>query len=105
MEDRIGTLEVGKAADLIVVGTDSLHMTPAHDAAGALVMGANASDVETVLIDGIIRKDKGELVGVDLNALKTRLQASAARIHASANHVPRGEIEGMWNSIFPHLEG
>lgn len=105
MEDRIGTLEVGKAADLIVVGTDSLHMTPAHEAVGALVMGAHASDVETVLIDGIVRKEKGQLVGVNLNALKGRLQASAARIHASAGHVPRGEIEGMWNQIFPHLEG
>jgi cytosine/adenosine deaminase-related metal-dependent hydrolase len=103
MEDRIGTIEVGKAADIIVIGTESLAMTPAHDAIGAAVLGAAASDVDTVIIDGVVRKENGVLVGVDLPAMRARLLASAQRIHGSATYVPRDEIHALWGSIFPHL--
>jgi cytosine/adenosine deaminase-related metal-dependent hydrolase len=103
MEDRIGTIEVGKAADIIVIGTESLAMTPAHDAIGAAVLGATASDVDTVIIDGVVRKENGVLVGVDLPAMRARLLASAQRIHGSATYVPRDEIHALWGSIFPHL--
>jgi cytosine/adenosine deaminase-related metal-dependent hydrolase len=103
MEHSIGTIEVGKAADIIVIGTDSLAMTPAHDAVGAVVLGAAASDVDAVIVDGVVRKENGMLVGVEMSALRARLMESARRIHASAAYVPRDGIHALWGSIFPHL--
>ena len=103
MEGRIGTIEVGKAADIIVIGANSLAMSPAHDAIGAIVLGAGVNDVETVVIDGTVRKESGTLVGVDLPALRTRLLELAQRIHTSATYVPRDDLHALWGSIFPHL--
>lgn len=103
IEDRIGTIEVGKAADIIVIDTSSLAMTPAHDAIAAVVLGAGASDVETVIVDGVVRKEGGELIGVDIAAMRARLAESAKRIHTSATYVPRDGIHALWGSIFPHL--
>jgi cytosine/adenosine deaminase-related metal-dependent hydrolase len=65
MEDRIGSLAVGKQADLIVIGGDRLNMTPMADPVGCLVAQANPSNVEHVLVAGRFVKRDGELCGVD----------------------------------------
>ena len=52
MSDRIGSLEVGKRADVIVVTMDSLHAAPATDHMSALVYAVKAGDVRHVLVDG-----------------------------------------------------
>ncbi|MGL6063542.1 MAG: amidohydrolase [Fusobacteriaceae bacterium] len=59
MEDRIGSLEVGKLADIVIVETQSPNMVPIYDVYSALVYSANASNVETVIVNGkIIVEDK-----------------------------------------------
>ena len=51
--NEIGSLEVGKRADVIVVRMDSLHSTPhPADLVSAITYSAQSSDVETVIIDG-----------------------------------------------------
>ncbi len=52
MEDRIGSLEVGKEADLIVVDAAAPHLTPLRDPFTALVFAAGRSDVRDVLVAG-----------------------------------------------------
>ena len=52
LEAEIGSIEVGKRADLSVVKLDRLHTTPARDVVSALVYSAEADDVDTVIIDG-----------------------------------------------------
>ena len=59
LEDRIGTLEKGKAADIIMIRTDGIHLTPASDAIASVVLGANIADVDTVMVDGVLRKQGG----------------------------------------------
>lgn len=59
MEDKIGSLEIGKLADVVIVETNSVNMIPMYDPYSALVYSANASNVETVIINGkIIVEDK-----------------------------------------------
>ncbi len=59
MEDKIGSLEKGKLADIVIVETQSPNMVPIYDAYSALVYSANASNVETVIVNGkIIVEDK-----------------------------------------------
>jgi 5-methylthioadenosine/S-adenosylhomocysteine deaminase len=52
LEKEIGSIEEGKRADLIVVNTKKLHMTPYKNPVPAIVYCAKASDVETVIVDG-----------------------------------------------------
>jgi 5-methylthioadenosine/S-adenosylhomocysteine deaminase len=60
LEQEIGSLEVGKRADLSIVNHDSLHCTPrAADIVSSIVYSAQASDVETVIIDGrVLMRDR-----------------------------------------------
>lgn len=52
LDEKIGSLEVGKSADLIRVSKRAPHMTPVYDIYAALVFSANASDIGDVMING-----------------------------------------------------
>jgi cytosine/adenosine deaminase-related metal-dependent hydrolase len=59
MEDRIGSLEIGKLADIVVVSTHDVNMTPIYNPYSALVYSANASNVRHVIVNGrMIMKDR-----------------------------------------------
>lgn len=53
-DKEIGSLEIGKKADVIVVKTNSCHMSPTLDVVANLVFSGNGRDVDTVIIDGNI---------------------------------------------------
>ena len=66
LEDTIGSIEVGKRADLALLDLDRPHVVPGGDDLYArLVYAARASDVETVLIDGEVVLDRGVLTTLD----------------------------------------
>jgi 5-methylthioadenosine/S-adenosylhomocysteine deaminase len=52
LQSEIGSIEVGKRADLSLVRLDRLHATPVSDVVSALVYSSEAEDVDTVIIDG-----------------------------------------------------
>jgi 5-methylthioadenosine/S-adenosylhomocysteine deaminase len=60
LEQEIGSLETGKRADVIVVNLDSLHSTPRPaDIVSAVVYSGQASDVQTVIVDGrLVMRDR-----------------------------------------------
>jgi 5-methylthioadenosine/S-adenosylhomocysteine deaminase len=62
LADQIGSVEVGKRADLQLVNLSRLHTTPLPDPISTIVYAAEASDVETVIIDGRIVMRDGELL-------------------------------------------
>jgi len=77
-DDRIGSLEVGKAADLVIFDTSGPHWWPEPFAnpVADFVYGGSARDAQTVIVDGRILMDDGILVDVDLDAIgKLVLQA------------------------------
>ena len=58
-QNDIGSLEVGKKADMIIVGSDSLHTMPCPDPYFAVVNLLTGNDVKTTIIDGkVVMKDK-----------------------------------------------
>jgi 5-methylthioadenosine/S-adenosylhomocysteine deaminase len=61
LADEIGSLEVGKRADVIVVDLNRLHSAPAADAVSSVVYSAQSSDVRTTIIDGRVVMHDGEL--------------------------------------------
>jgi hypothetical protein len=78
LEVQIGTIVAGARADLTVVSLDRLRPVASH--IGAVVAYASAADVDTVVVDGILRKSGGELVGVDRAALVRDAEASRDRL-------------------------
>lgn len=66
LEDRIGSLEVGKRADVITINLTGLHMTPRPpDIVSGIVYSCQRCDVDTVIIDGRVQLDHGKLVEID----------------------------------------
>lgn len=70
LDDRIGTLEVGKLADITVVGLDSWPLQPSGNPASRLVHGATAQDVRHVVIDGRLVVDDGALTTESGNEIR-----------------------------------
>jgi 5-methylthioadenosine/S-adenosylhomocysteine deaminase len=72
--DQVGTLEVGKKADILIARTDTMDHQPMEDplfVAASVLVGR---DADTVLVDGRIVMRKRELLNVDVERLKARLQ-------------------------------
>ncbi len=61
LEDRIGTLEVGKRADIILVDHTGPHMSPTHNLLRSVAMCATPQDVRDVIVDGAILMRDREL--------------------------------------------
>jgi 5-methylthioadenosine/S-adenosylhomocysteine deaminase len=67
--DEVGSLEVGKRADVIIVDLRALHLNPINDVASALVYSAGSSDVTTTIIDGRVLMRDGELLTLNEQAV------------------------------------
>ena len=70
LDSKVGTLTPGKRADLIMLRTDRINVTPLNHPATAVVAGMDTGNVDTVLIDGRVMKRHGELLHVDWPAVK-----------------------------------
>lgn len=85
LEQEIGSLEVGKRADVVLLDLRRAHTTPAGpDLYGQIVYSATAANVRTVLVDGKVLVEDGALVGVDLPGLLERAESEARRVVAKA---------------------
>src|SRR5436305_7060671 len=59
LEKEIGSLEVGKRVDMLVVDVSESHAAPTGDVVSALVYSAQASDVRATIIDGqVVMRDR-----------------------------------------------
>ena len=92
LEDRTGSLTPGKKADVIVIDATAPNLAPLMDPAAAVALSADVSNVETVIINGEIRKRDFKLVG-DWN--KTRGEVEDARDYL-VSQVTRQE---RWSAV------
>jgi 5-methylthioadenosine/S-adenosylhomocysteine deaminase len=98
LEKEIGSLEVGKKADIILLGFRRPHLNPRHDVVSHIVYAARADDVHTVIVDGKVVWD-GEFVGLDEEAIigKASEQAFSLLARAGGNapaRAPQGPGRG-----------
>ena len=82
MSDKIGSLAVGKMADVIVVSTRGFDPGSTEEAASLMVGSAAASDVRAVLVGGIVVKDRGQIVGIDTQSILQELTETRRRMKA-----------------------
>jgi len=80
MEDCIGSLTVGKQADLVIIAADALNMQPIHDPVAAVVMQASIGNVDSVMVAGEWKKRGGQLLAANLTNKLEKLRESGERI-------------------------
>lgn len=95
MDDKIGTLSPGKKADVVMLRADDINMVPIHDPIYSIVEIACAGNVDTVIIDGIVRKQNGKLTfAADVLARRIeQLTESGARIMREGGYQVAGALQ------------
>ena len=81
--DSIGSLEVGKRADLIQVAFDDVHHVPTYNVVSHLVYVTDEQDVASVIVDGKVLMLEQEILTIDTERVTTDATAIAARIQQS----------------------
>lgn len=88
LADTIGSLTPGKAADIVLVDAGATNMAPVLDPVASLVLHAHAGNVDTVLVDGVVRKKHGRLVDVSWSSVREELLASSSYLTANRFSTP-----------------
>ena len=82
--DKTGSLTPGKQADVILVRTTDINMAPVGDPYEALVQLAQPSNVDTVIVDGRVMRQKGRFTGLDHGRIVKEARDAAAELRAKA---------------------
>ncbi len=82
LDSKVGTLTPGKQADVVLLRTDRMNVTPLHDPATAVVVGMDTGNVDTVLVAGHVLKRGGRLLHVDWPAVMRAAEASRDHVVA-----------------------
>ncbi|MCW5749316.1 MAG: amidohydrolase family protein [Alphaproteobacteria bacterium] len=93
--DLVGTLEIGKRADIILLDGRAPTVAPIVDGYGVLVHSASGHDVDTVIVDGRVVLAGGRPTLVDGDAVVVRAQAVAAALWQRAGRSTLGAKDGM----------
>ncbi|OYT72779.1 MAG: hypothetical protein CFK52_03980 [Chloracidobacterium sp. CP2_5A] len=88
LDNRIGTLEVGKDADLIGISLEGPHLEPAYDPVATVVTAATGRDVVLTVVKGRIIYDGQRVLTLDEERLRERLRSLAERLSPAA---PEGD--------------
>jgi 5-methylthioadenosine/S-adenosylhomocysteine deaminase len=83
MENIIGSLEVGKKADIIIIGLNKPHLTPLYSEYSHLVYAAGGADVDTTIINGRLVMENRELLTIDENEIMQKVREIAVNIKKS----------------------
>ncbi|MER7465393.1 amidohydrolase family protein [Streptomyces sp. NPDC097981] len=90
-----GSLTPGKKADLLVIQAEDLNNMPLNDPIGTVVLGSDARNITAVLINGEPRKWSGQVLDVDLPALRREVHASREYVLNGTARSGAGECQGL----------
>ncbi len=80
MEEEIGSLAVGKKADLIILDLNRPHLQPIYNIVSHLVYAASGADVRHVIINGQIIMHDRQILTLDEEELKKEIKIWSSRI-------------------------
>lgn len=83
-EKNVGSLEVGKKADLIIINPKSAGMYPLHDVIANLVTSMHSSNIESTMCDGVWLMKERTLLTLDEEAILSESQKRADHIRKRA---------------------
>jgi 5-methylthioadenosine/S-adenosylhomocysteine deaminase len=81
--NEIGSLEVGKRADLIQVAFEDVHHVPTYDVISHLVYVTDEQDVASVVVDGKVLMKERKLLTIDVDRVRNEATVLAAQIQAA----------------------
>jgi cytosine/adenosine deaminase-related metal-dependent hydrolase/ribose/xylose/arabinose/galactoside ABC-type transport system permease subunit len=84
LDHKVGTLTPGKQADLIMLRTDRMNVTPLNDPLTAIVAGMDTGNVDTVIIAGRVMKRGGKLLHVDWESVHRTAEQSRDHVIAKS---------------------
>ena len=92
MDDRIGSLEAGKKADVVLIKNDQSPVSfPLLNPYGHVAFQAQRGDVHTVIVDGRVVKSDGKLVGFDAGAVRRSIDTTIEHLRSAMG-------EETWNA-------
>jgi len=80
LEKTVGSLEVGKKADIILIDFRKPHLTPLHDPYANIVYSARGSDVDTVIVDGKLLMEGRKVKTLDELEVMQKAQRTASNL-------------------------
>jgi 5-methylthioadenosine/S-adenosylhomocysteine deaminase len=83
LDDKIGSLEPGKSADIIIIDTRKPHLTPMYNPVSHLVYAARGSDVSTSIINGRLVMEDGRLLSLNLERVMGDVENIAEEIRST----------------------
>jgi 5-methylthioadenosine/S-adenosylhomocysteine deaminase len=78
LEGEIGSIDVGKRADIILVDLSKPHLKPLNDIYSTIVYSARGSDVDTVVVDGKLLMKNRNMVTIDEKAVIDEAEETAS---------------------------
>jgi 5-methylthioadenosine/S-adenosylhomocysteine deaminase len=105
LDQEIGSLKVGKKADLILINLHQPHLTPRHNLRGHLVYSAHGSDVATVIVNGRILYHQKQFTQADLEDILQKAQHTFEKMltkagwHLTMDEPEQGHIAALKQSM------
>ena len=87
MGDRIGSLEVGKHADITIIGLNKPHLVPLYDHYSHLVYAVGREDVNSVMINGKMVMGNRELLTVDEESILSEALTLSEKIKSKTKYI------------------
>ncbi|MGV9800967.1 amidohydrolase family protein [Mycobacterium sp. NPDC003449] len=97
--NKVGSIEIGKRADLVVYNMNSLAFTPRNNPELHLVYSENGSSIDTVMVDGQIVLADGKITTIDERAVLDELQARGPELRQW-----QGELERLNRALLPAFD-
>jgi 5-methylthioadenosine/S-adenosylhomocysteine deaminase len=88
LEKQIGSLEVGKRADLVVVSAASARLTPMYEPVSHLVYAARGDDVRTVMVNGRVLMRDRKMLTLDEPAILAEARTFAGAVRSAVGKPP-----------------
>ncbi|NDV04950.1 amidohydrolase family protein [Rhodococcus sp. IEGM 248] len=76
LSDVVGSLTPNKKADIVLLNAGNVRLFPLNNVVSSIVQGADIGSVESVIVNGRIRKWAGQLLGVDIESVRRQVEKS-----------------------------
>lgn len=89
LSEEIGSLEVGKKADIAILNLNTPSLTPRNNLLAGLSYSANGSEVETVIIDGKITMENRRILTMDEEVVYEKVNAIITRMGLDKRNIKK----------------
>jgi cytosine/adenosine deaminase-related metal-dependent hydrolase len=86
LDKKVGSLTVGKEADLLLLRANDLNVMPVNNAVGAIVTSMHPGNIDSVMIGGKFRKRGGKMIGVDFDRVAKLVNTARDRTITAAKY-------------------